>query len=321
MRKSILLIFLSFMFTGGVYAQSGRIVYYFKNSGKLVASRDSADYSMVVSSPDTSVDKTLYIVYEYDKQGKIILATGSKTNDINLRYEGAYITYFKNGHKMKVGRLNNGVSVGTETEYYPNGKLFHLKNYIDGSGSNKVYLKECRDSIGNLLAENGTGKWIEYDDKFENIEEEGAVLNGNKDSLWTTYNGKILVNRHMYHKGDLLPSLNVDELGHKLPEPEVMPEFPGGIEAFKTFISSNMRYPAVARENGTQGKLLVDFVVESDGTITDVRVRRGIGDGCDEESMRVVMLMPKWKPGIRNGKTARVAFTVPMVFGLTENHK
>jgi protein TonB len=99
---------------------------------------------------------------------------------------------------------------------------------------------------------------------------------------------------------------------------EQVPEFPGGLDAFGRFLGKNIHYPAVARENGTQGRVIVSFVCEKDGSLTDVKVARGIGDGCDEEAVRVIKSSPKWKPGIQNGRPVRVAYSVPIAFTLAE---
>jgi protein TonB len=97
-----------------------------------------------------------------------------------------------------------------------------------------------------------------------------------------------------------------------------VPSFPGGIEAFYKFLSKNIVYPKTARDKNTQGKVLVSYIVEKDGRLTDVRVVRGIGDGCDEEAARVVKLSSPWKPGTQNGHTVRVAYTVPINFALSK---
>lgn len=99
---------------------------------------------------------------------------------------------------------------------------------------------------------------------------------------------------------------------------EKIPEFPGGIEAFYKYLGKSIKYPSVARENGTQGRVIVSFVCERDGSLTDIKVARGIGDGCDEEAVRVLRASPRWKPGIQNGRPVRVAYSVPISFTLAE---
>ena len=97
---------------------------------------------------------------------------------------------------------------------------------------------------------------------------------------------------------------------------ESMPEFKGGMAKLYTYLGNNIKYPVMAKESGIQGKVYVTFVVERDGSITDVRVLRGIGGGCDEEAIRVVAGMPSWKPGKQRGKPVRVQYNLPVRFTL-----
>jgi protein TonB len=95
-----------------------------------------------------------------------------------------------------------------------------------------------------------------------------------------------------------------------------MPAFPGGDEARIRYLNENIKYPQMARESGIQGRVFVTFVVEKDGNVTDVRVLRGIGGGCDEEAVRVIKNMPSWNPGKQRGKAVRVQFNMPILFKL-----
>ena len=97
---------------------------------------------------------------------------------------------------------------------------------------------------------------------------------------------------------------------------EEMPHFPGGAAALQAFLSSNTKYPVVAQENGVQGRVIVSFVVERDGSITDVKVVRSVDPSLDREASRVVRSMPRWSPGKQNGSAVRVKYTVPVVFRL-----
>lgn len=97
-------------------------------------------------------------------------------------------------------------------------------------------------------------------------------------------------------------------------EVDEMPSFPGGLNGLMTFLAQNMVYPVTAQENGVQGRVIISFVVETDGSITDVKVARSVDPSLDREAMRVVKAMPKWMPGKKDGKPVRVKYTVPMVF-------
>ena len=94
------------------------------------------------------------------------------------------------------------------------------------------------------------------------------------------------------------------------------PEFPGGMEAMVQYLSSNIKYPQEAMEKSIQGTVYVTFVVEKDGKVNNIRVIRKIGGGCDEEAVRVVQAMPKWKPGKQRGKAVRVQYNLPIKFQL-----
>jgi TonB family protein len=97
---------------------------------------------------------------------------------------------------------------------------------------------------------------------------------------------------------------------------EEMPEYPGGMGELMKFLGANIRYPASALKAGIQGRVYVNFVVDTDGSIKDVTVLRGIGGGCDEEAIRVVSMMPKWVPGKQKGKEVRVAYNLPVKFSM-----
>ncbi|MFC4665607.1 energy transducer TonB [Falsiporphyromonas endometrii] len=97
---------------------------------------------------------------------------------------------------------------------------------------------------------------------------------------------------------------------------EENPEFPGGAGELMKWLSKNVRYPEAAIENNVSGRVIVQFVVEKDGSATDVKVVRGVDPSLDKEAIRVVSNMPKWKPGKQRGKPVRTRFTLPVVFQL-----
>ena len=95
-----------------------------------------------------------------------------------------------------------------------------------------------------------------------------------------------------------------------------MPEFPGGEEELIRYLAQNIQYPKQALDGNTEGRVLIGFVVNKEGDIDDVKVLRSIGDGCDEEAVRVIHKMPKWKPGKNNGKLVNVFYNLPVTFQL-----
>lgn len=97
---------------------------------------------------------------------------------------------------------------------------------------------------------------------------------------------------------------------------EEMPQYKGGEKSLQSIITANMVYPEIARRAGIQGKVLLSFVIEKDGTISNIKVIKGIGGGCDEEAARVTLMLNKWNPGIQNGSPVRVRMIMPFFFKL-----
>ena len=97
---------------------------------------------------------------------------------------------------------------------------------------------------------------------------------------------------------------------------EEMPSFPGGEAELLKYVATHIKYPQIARETGIQGRVFVGFVVEPDGSVSNVKILRGIGGGCDEEAVRVIKSLPKWKPGKQRGKAVRVSYQIPVLFKL-----
>ena len=97
------------------------------------------------------------------------------------------------------------------------------------------------------------------------------------------------------------------------------PSFPGGTDSLYAFLARNIKYPADANEKGIEGRVYVSFIVETDGTFSNVKILRDIGGGCGKEAVRVIKLMPKWIPGTQRGRPVRTQFNLPIVFELDKD--
>ncbi len=105
-------------------------------------------------------------------------------------------------------------------------------------------------------------------------------------------------------------------------EVEVYPEFPGGMEGLMSYLSTNIHYPENAKNQGVEGRVFINFIIEKDGSVDSAKVLRGIGGGCDEEALRVVSEMPDWTPGYQHGEAVRVSYNLPVKFSLDKSeHK
>ncbi len=112
------------------------------------------------------------------------------------------------------------------------------------------------------------------------------------------------------------PPPPVDEETYDLAAVQEQPEFQGGMAQMYAYLQKNAKYPDMEFDAGIQGKVFIEFVVERDGSVEDVKVRRGVSPGLDKEALRVVRSMPKWSPGKMNGKAVKVRFTIPVDFKL-----
>lgn len=116
--------------------------------------------------------------------------------------------------------------------------------------------------------------------------------------------------------GPIGPAIEEGDEGEVFQVVEQMPEFPGGMDKLMEYLSKNIKYPSIAQENNIQGRVIVEFVVNKDGSIVEPKVMRSVDSSLDNEAMRVIKSMPKWNPGKQRGKPVRVRYTVPVLFRL-----
>lgn len=141
------------------------------------------------------------------------------------------------------------------------------------------------------------------------------VAIGTEDSKGVTGTGNI-VKQDEGTPGGTGTAPKVDDGVHTIDGLEVMPEPVGGAAAWAKFLQKNLRFPAVAQEQGVSGKVLLSFIIEKDGTLSNIKVDRPAGYGFDEEALRVLKLAKAWKPGVQNGQNVRVRYSIPISFQL-----
>jgi len=119
---------------------------------------------------------------------------------------------------------------------------------------------------------------------------------------------------------------NVDSISTKTRKSDsvfvdILPQYPGGTEALYRFIADNIKYPEKAKNASVEGKVYASFVIEQDGSVGEMKILKGIGYGCDEETLRVIAMMPNWTPGMQNNKAVRVQMNLPVSFKLEKKKK
>ena len=296
-------------------------VYFLKNNGQYLNSRDSADYIRIVAEPDSG--STLYNVAEYYMDGKPKLL-GKTSSIIPLSLEGTCAEFYKNGKKQSVAAYKDGNVFGWVYDYYPNGKLYQVRHYEIASnrgifGDNKIISEY--DSTGTVLVSDSNGYYKGFDNGFKKIVEEGHVKNGNKDGAWKgSEEGLGITFNEEYADGKLMSGVSVGKNGDSVKyygSRTAQPKFKNDPKAFNNFLSNNVRYPDIDRARGIQGKVILTFVVEKDGQLTDIKVIRSVSPTLDEEAVRVLKESKRWVPGNMFGRPIRVQYSVPFNFALS----
>lgn len=288
-------------------------VFYFKKNNKKVEIKDSADYIRTVSPPDSGTG--FYRITEHYKNGKLKLTGESSRTDV-MNFEGEKITYYENGAKKSVSNYNKGRLVGFIHEFFPNGKPYLVK---DPSKVMSMSLDDDimanYDSLGKQLVVNGNGYCKLYDEDFKTVIAEGAVKEGKRHGVWR-FNDKNETRVETYSGEKFVEGQLTTAAGEiiRYTQREIAPEFKGGGKAFTKFLSKNIKYPKFERKNNIQGKVYVSFVVEKDGTLTDIIIARAPSEGLADEALRLFQLSPLWTPGIQYGRPVRVQYTVPISF-------
>jgi TonB family protein len=285
--------------------------YFVKNDGSLVATLDSADYTSVVTPPSKS--RKTYLVAEFYKSGKRKLE-GAAISVNPLILDGEVTTYFENGNKKAINTYNNGFLIGEQQEFFPNGKLYIVENHLSAKEKpfpTNVYIISNYDSVGTALVTNGEGNFKRYDAGFKVIAEEGSVKGGKPDGEWKLVQGDLSF-LEVYSNGKLVSGKSTNKNGEVKTYTEVgtLPSYPGGTSEFLRYLASNARYPYKEAQKGTNGKIIVLFDIEPDGSITNAAVTQPLTPGLDAEAIKVVKQTPnKWIPATQRGIPVRSQYT------------
>jgi TonB family protein len=297
-------------------------VYFFKNNGARVLTRDSADFIRTVTVPDSG--STLYHMEEVYANGNKKFM-GKYTAGDPPKFDGVKLTFFKNGNKESVTNYKNGSKTGDEISYFPNGKLYVQKSYPDNGKPDNSFRDDftivlLNDSTGKTLMTNGNGYYQAYDTDFSYVKEEGEMKDGKMTGTWKgNFKDDNITFTENYDNGALISGASVNKEGKTttyIKSRMQMPEFEGGVQAFSLYLGKNIKYPANARKYGVEGRVILSFSVEKDGTITDIKVIRSVNPELDEEALRVLRKSPNWIPGTRFGLPVKVKYAVPIMFKL-----
>lgn len=326
MLAKLFIIFLLITLSANTFAQKQN-VYYLKNDLTLVDTKDSADYIRVLREPDSG--SLFYNVLEYYKNGNRKLIGKTSKIDYNILQEQC-VEFHDNGNRRLLATYQNGVIINQAFEYFPNGKLQSIKNYPsdskntppnqDDSGNQGIRIQACYDSTGKELLVDGNGTFIGYHSNYK-LYEQGPVKNGLRDSIWNGFADKEQKQPFIEHyfEGKLVSGTATDSQGtYNYTERVVRPSYKKGIDAFYQYLSNNIAYPFNAKRNRIQGLVMLSFVVEKDGHISQIKVVKSVNEELDSEAKRVLAKSKNWIPGMRFGKPVSVVCTSPINFSLRD---
>src|SRR5258708_4717366 len=215
--------------------------------------------------------------------------------------------------------------MGLCTSYYENGNMKAKTRYdkkIQKKGGTEkdsidFSILEFDDSLGNQLVREGEG-WLHG--RLNLNVEQGKVVNAHRDSVWTTFydNGKVYC-FESWNAGRLVDGISFDRQGKEYyyKQDLVLPSPALGMQQFYKEVGNQMSYPREAQKRGVQGKVIVELVIGDDGSITSPRILKGLGFGCDEEALKVLMTSAPWIPCRQKGQFVSYRITIPIIFKIT----
>lgn len=243
----------------------------------------------------------------------------SEGNYVDGDVSGAWTFYFAiNEAKKEEGNYQEGKKTGEWTYWYTSGQKLATTHYESNEDGRIERYINCYDSLGNQIATEGNGRMLFLND-IGKLKMTGAIVDGVKDKTWELYTieGKISA-YDIYDKGEFVSGTSYDNDGkeYKYTVLEERSEPYGGTKAFYQWVGSNLKYPKDAINVGIEGKVYVQFIVDKDGSLTNIECVRGPGFGLNKESERIIKLAPKWKPAKQRGQLVKQRMILPINFRL-----
>lgn len=290
--------------------------YFYTNDGEQADEARANYYSirkrgMMDSVSRQFIDTVLsFYLPSNAKKSKVLL------NQNNILH-GNYVHYHENGEIKEIGNYVDGKYQGQTRRWYANGMLHLVLNYVASNDNKNVdeFIITYLDSLGKQLVSKGDGYCKCYLNRSDTNREEGKVVGGLKDSVWLGFENNILIYQEEYSQGVLLKGISYSK-GKTFPYTTNMiaAEYPSGMKELYRFLSKNIEFPAVLRREKISGKIFIQFIVEVDGSLTNVKIIKPLHESADQEAIRLVNLMPKWIPGKVRGVPAPTKFILPLTF-------
>ncbi|GGH10623.1 hypothetical protein GCM10007352_16510 [Mucilaginibacter phyllosphaerae] len=293
---------------------------YYDKNGWPAKSSDSIYYMQTIR-PDSA--SKLFIVQQYYKNGQPKLI-GKSISLTSLKFDGNVIEYYNNAKRKIMANYKDGNRFGSYYEYFPSGKLYVHKEYTLKKGpsdSLNFTIQNVYDTTGVVTATDGNGVYSQYDQNFTHVTESGPIKNGKRNGEWKgAYKERDITFVETYTDGELL-SGEASSMGQKSSYKKrfIVPEFPGGDVAFGRFLGTHMRYPIIDLQNKVQGRVVLTFIIEKDGKITNLEILSSLSSTTDEEAVKTLTASSPWINGYEFGFPATIRYSMPITFSMANN--
>jgi TonB family protein len=282
------------------FAQDHSETTYFDSNWKKVKKKEKAVYYRITQRSPENIDKGTFS--DYYMSGKI-QNTGFYSSFASETKDSVWTWWYENGNKKSEHHYRNGKLEGLYTDWYTNGNKSYEVNYVDNVtiGTMRKWYEngQLKSEVTYVPA---SGPWVSADGKAAVYYEQGALK---RESLFK--NDKEVLSKCYDDKGNLVTCETPFY---------AIPSFVGGLPALSQYLLSNIVYPNQAYLKRIQGKVLVGFIVDKDGSILDAHIVQGVNSDLNVEALRVVRRMPKWNPGYQDGEAVKVRFVQPINFAL-----
>lgn len=316
---------IALLFSLSSAAQFKKETFFLKENGKEVNDIDSADFVRIIDEPDA--ESKLYNLYEHYKSGAKKTIGKVSSFKYGLTYDGLLSEFYESGAKKSIKNYQKEELIGDAFFYHENGKLerHELFEQVDSKEEQAKVKKERQkllfkqDSLGNVMVKDGNGYDISRTDlEKDTLIEEGNYKDGFKDRVWK---GRYVSGKSSYveeyNLGSFVEGVStVSDSIYRYKEIFITPKYEGGIEKFYKFLGKKVKYPKDAAKKSIKGTVVVNFVVEKDGAVTEAKIIESVYPSIDDEVIRVILLSPKWNNAFHRGVPVRVRYNIPVKFSL-----
>lgn len=303
---------------------------YFDKNNQIVDKESSyyyrvgkkGNFKKVIGEKEYETESYSDTVYVYFTKSNTLKA--KETYDTAGYRNGISFEYYEDGSLKEKGPYVKDKRLGYFTSWYPDGKKHKTTEYLEEERKvNDWYEIDYRiidywDSTGVPLITKGEGTCRCYfvEERKTFVREEGKVVDGYRDMYWTGYVSDTLLFKELYEGGKFVKGVRSFPEKYSYNKIVEQASFTEGIDAMSNFLMGNLRYPAVSRRKGHQGSVFVQFVVEKDGSLSDLKIVKGVSPEIDREAIRVVNSMPPWTGGRVRGRLVKSRFVLPLKFKL-----